>query len=100
VFSGGTYDEVARWLGNFLISHAKREHPRVEVELESGDERQGTSYAARLRFGDRVSAPIELPYREVADGRGSLAWCTATAQRIRALARELMAAGRERAGAR
>jgi hypothetical protein len=101
MFSGGTYDEVARWLWNFLTSHAKREHPRFEVDLESGDEREGVSYAARLRFGTRVSAPVEFQYREVADQRGSLAWCTAAADRTRALARELMAAGgRERAGAR
>ena len=89
MFSGGSYDEVARWLHNFLLAHAKRENPRVEVESESGDERQGKSYAARLRLGDKLSPPIELDYKEVADNRGSLAWGRAMAERTRALAREL-----------
>ena len=92
-FSGGSYDEVARWLWNFLTSHAKREDPRVEVELESGDEREGKSYAARLRFGERLSDPIELAYPEVASHRGSLAWCQAAADRTRAQARALLASG-------
>jgi hypothetical protein len=90
-FSGGSYDEVARWLRNFLTSHAKREDPRVEVELEAGDEREGKSYAARLRFGDSRSEPLEFDYQDVATNRGSLAWGRALAERIRALARELIA---------
>ena len=89
MFSGGSYEEVARWLHNFLTSHAKRENPRIEVELESGDEREGKSYAARLRLGPNVSRPLELDYKEVADNRGSLAWGRAMAERTRALAREL-----------
>lgn len=89
MFSGGSYDECARWLWNFLTSHAKRADPRVEVELEAGDEREGTSYAASLRFGARTSAPLEFDYADVAAKRGSLAWCTALADRVRALAREL-----------
>ncbi len=89
MFSGGSYDEVARWLHNFLLSHAKRENPRIEVALESGDEREGKSYAARLRFGDKTSRPIEFDYKEVADNRGSLAWGRSIAERTRALAREL-----------
>jgi hypothetical protein len=91
MFSGGSYDEVARWLRNFLTSHAKREHPRFEVELDSGDEREGRSYGARLRFGEVRSAPVEYDYREVAAQRGNLAWCRALAERTRALARDVMA---------
>jgi hypothetical protein len=89
MFSGGSYKEVARWLHNFLLSHAKRENPRIEVELDSGDEREGKSYAARLRLGEKVSRQLELDYKEVADNRGSLAWGRAMAERTRALAREL-----------
>ena len=36
MFSGGDYDEVARWLSNFVTSHAKRENPRVEAVVEAG----------------------------------------------------------------
>ena len=36
MFSGGSYEDVARWLRNFLVSHAKREDPRVEVVFEAG----------------------------------------------------------------
>jgi hypothetical protein len=101
MFSGGTYEEVGRWLWNFLTSHAKREDPRFEVELETGDEREGVSYAARLRFGEQLSAPFEFQYREVADQRGTLAWCRALADRTRAMAREMKAsAGRTPAGSR
>ena len=94
MFSGGSYDEVARWLWNFLSSHAKRVDPRVEVELETGDARKGKSYGARLRFGADVSAVVELDYREVADNRGSLAWCQDLAARTRELARALLGAQR------
>jgi hypothetical protein len=90
MFSGGSYEEVARWLRNFLTSHAKREHPRIEVVLEAGDEREGRSYGARLRLGDRLSDLMELDYKEVAENRGSLAWCAALAERTRALARALL----------
>jgi len=58
MFSGGSYDEVARWLHNFLLSHAKRENPRTEVELASGEEREGKSYAARLRLGENFSRQL------------------------------------------
>jgi hypothetical protein len=88
VFSGGSYQEVARWLWNFLTSHGKREDPRVEVDLEADGEHDG-SYTARLRLGGRSTAPIDLRYREVADNRGSLAWTAALAGRTRALAAEL-----------
>jgi hypothetical protein len=90
-FSGGSYEEVAHWLWNFLTSHAKRVDPRVEVLLESGDERQGRSYGARLRLGDRRSALWEFEYKDVADDRGRLAWCGQMAVEARARARELTA---------
>lgn len=91
MFSGGSYEEVARWLRNFLTSHAKRVDPRIEVEFDTEDERRGKSYGARLRLGDRVSEGIEFDFREVADKRGSLVWCGAQAERTRARARELVA---------
>lgn len=101
MFSGGSYDEVERWLRNFLTAHAKRVDPRFEVELEAGDAREGKSYGARLRFGRQVSAVVELDYREVADNRGGLAWCTALAERTQGLARGMLGAQRTAdAGAR
>ncbi len=90
-FSGGSYEEVARWLKNFLTSHAKREHPRVEVGLETEGEREGKSYAAWLIFGERRSTLMELAFEDVADHRGRLAWCKALAEKTRALAREVIA---------
>ena len=91
MFSGGTYDEVARWLRNFLTSHAKRVSPRVEVVLDAGDAREGKSYGARLRVGARVSPVVEFDFHEVAEKRGGLAWCAERAERTKALARELLA---------
>ena len=88
-FSGGSYDDCARWLHNFLASHAKREQFRAEVDLESGDEREGKSYAARLRLGAQVSEPIEFEYRTVADRRGELSWCRDLAERTRQTVRDL-----------
>jgi hypothetical protein len=93
MFSGGSYGEVSRWLRVFLTSHAKREHPRVEVILDEDDALQGRAYRARLRLGDRQSDPIDLDYDDVASHRGGLAWCTTLAARTRALARGLMGAG-------
>ena len=93
MFSGGSYDEVARWLRVFLTSHAKREHPRIEVVLDEDDALQGRAYRARLRFGDRLSEPMELEFTDVADHRGTLAWCATLADRTRALARSLLGAG-------
>jgi hypothetical protein len=87
-FAGGTYDEVARWLWNFLTSHAKRVDPCLEVLLEAGDDREGRSYAARLRRGATLGPAIELDFHEVAARRGDLAWCTALADRTSTLARE------------
>ena len=92
MFSGGTYPEVARWLWNFLIAHAKRVDPRIEVVLDADDEREGKSYGARLSFRRQLGPPIEFEFRDVADNRGSLAWCSALAERTKGLARELVAA--------
>jgi hypothetical protein len=88
MFSGGDYDEVARWLWNFLTSHAKREDPRIEVTVDAERDREGQSYAATMALGGRVTAPVEFAFREVADNRGSLAWCRTLAERTRALARQ------------
>ncbi len=88
MFSGGDYDEVSRWLWNFLTSHAKREDPRIEVTLDHEGEREGVSYAATLALGERITAPMEFQFRDVADNRGSLEWCRALAERTRALARQ------------
>jgi hypothetical protein len=100
MFSGGSYDEVERWLRVFLTSHAKREHPRVEVVLDEDEALQGRAYRARLRFGERVSGPLELDYKDVADQRGTLAWCAALASRARAQARTLLAGSADDARAR
>ena len=95
MFSGGSYGEVARWLWNFATSHAKRESSAVEVVVETPEEREGKSYGLRLRLGDRFLPPLNQPpmefaYREVAEGKGSFAWCETLAKRIRGLARELL----------
>lgn len=91
MFSGGTYDEVERWLWNFVTSHAKRVDPRVEVEVVAGDRHEGKSYGVRLRAGARVSPVVAFDFHEVADKRGSLAWCAEMAERTQARARELLA---------
>jgi len=88
-FSGGSYGDVARWLHNFLTSHAKRESYKAEVELESGDDREGKSYGARIRLGKAVSDVIEFEYRTVADHRGELQWCRDLAERTRQAVRDL-----------
>ena len=90
MFSGGSYEEVTRWLHNFLTSHAKRENVHVEVELVAGDERAGKSYGARLRLEARLTPLVEFDFQEVAQNRGSLAWCTALAERTRAIVRDLV----------
>jgi hypothetical protein len=89
-FSGGSYEEVKRWLWNFLTAHAKREDPRVEVEVDAGGEREGKSYAARLRFDGYLGSPWEFDYKEVADNRGRLAWCEQMARQTRTRARRLL----------
>jgi len=96
MFSGGSYDDVSRWLRNFLTVHAKREDPRMEVALDTGGDLEGQAYRARVRFTERLSEPIMLEYREVADNRGTLAWCAALAARARELARSLRTAGSAR----
>jgi hypothetical protein len=98
MFSGGEYDEVARWLRNFVTAHAKRENPRVEAVLETEGAREGQSFGVRVRLGEALrpappASPLELGFPEVAGQRGSLAWCSELAGRVRALARELAPAG-------
>ena len=93
MFSGGTYQEVKRWLRNFLTTHAKRVDPRLEVVFDDDDEREGSSYNVRLRYGRRLGPTLELGFREVADNRGTLAWCTTLAEHTKRLARELVADG-------
>jgi hypothetical protein len=88
-FSGGTYDDVARWLHNFFTSHAKRENFKAEVDLDSGDEREGKSYGARIKLGDAVSDLVEFDYRTVAEHRGELQWCRDLAERTRQIVRDL-----------
>ena len=91
MFSGGSYDEVARWLKMFLNSHAKREQPRIEATLDDDEARENVSYAARLVLDDRTSPVMELDYKTVAAHRGELAWCLDLARRVRREARVLLA---------
>jgi hypothetical protein len=91
MFSGGSYDEVRRWLRMFLNSHAKREDPRIEAVLDEAEEREGRSYGAVLRRGPQSTALMELDYQDVAQHRGELAWCVALAARVRQQARTLLA---------
>ena len=77
---------------NFLAAHAKRENVRAEVELDAGEGRAGKSYAARVRLGQRLTAPIEFDFADVARNRGSLVWCAALAERVREVVRDLGAA--------
>jgi hypothetical protein len=95
MFSGGDYEEVGRWLWNFVAAHAKRENARIEALVDMADARGGQSYGARLSLGERSLPPagepaIEIAYADAAANRGSLAWCDALAARIRALAREFV----------
>jgi hypothetical protein len=89
MFSGGDYEEVARWLRLFATSHAKRESPRVETLVEQDDERR-TTYRVRVTCDGRSSAALELDATEVAASRGSRDWCGRLAIRIRGLARALL----------
>jgi hypothetical protein len=102
MFSGGDYGEVARWLANFVTSHAKRESPRVEAVVDAEGGRENRSYGVGLRLGARVlpppgAPPLELDFADVSSHRGDLAWCDALARRVRELARRLIA---EERGAR
>jgi len=95
MFSGGDYEEVRRWLHNFALSHAKRESPRIEANVEGAGPDEG-DYGVRLRLGERVlpppgTEPLRLSYAEVRDQRGDLAWGQALAARVRELARQLLA---------
>ena len=97
MFSGGDYEEVGRWLWNFVGAHAKRENLRVEPVVDTAGPRDGNSYGVRLRLGERVlppagEAPIEMTFADVAAGKGQLAWCNALAGRVRALAGEFATA--------
>jgi hypothetical protein len=94
MFSGGDYDEVARWLENFVNSHAKREDPRAECVLAAHGPREGVRYGVRVRIDEHLSSEIELQFADVAGNRGSLAWCQQLADRVRGLAREVAAAAR------
>ena len=93
------YHEAGDWLANFVRSHAKREDAHVEVLLDATGPREGRSYGIRLALGARVypplgSPPIELDFREVAEGRTRFAWGVALAERVRAAARELAGTAR------
>jgi len=98
MFSGGDYAEVARWLQNFVTSHAKRENPHVEALVDAEGPREGQSYGVRLELRHSLNppsdrAPLELTFAEVAANRGDLHWCQTLAARVRESARELSAAG-------
>ena len=98
MFSGGEYDEVGKWLWNFVEAHAKRENLRVEALVDTAGPREGQSYGVRLRLAERLlppadQAPIEMTFADVAAGRGQLAWCSDLASRVRALAGGFAGAG-------
>jgi len=94
MFSGGDYQEVARWLENFINSHAKHEDPRAECVFDAAGPREGVSYGVGVRLGERLSSQIVLDFADVAANRGRLAWCQQLAERARGLAREIIAADR------
>ena len=96
MFSGGEYHEVARWLENFATSHAKREDLRAECVLDANGQREGTSYGLRVNVAGRLSPGIELPFADVAAGRGGMAWCSSLADRVRGLVRDAGAYGSPR----
>jgi hypothetical protein len=93
------YHETGRWLESVVRSHAKRENAHAEVRLEATGPREGRAYGVRLAIGSAIfpppgSPPIELDFREVAEGRSRFAWCLALAERIRAATRELAGTAR------
>ncbi|HYB42408.1 MAG TPA: hypothetical protein VEL75_11595 [Candidatus Methylomirabilis sp.] len=93
MFSGGDYDEVARWLENFVASHAKREDVRIEAVVDA-EAHHPVSYGVRLRLGEHLHPasdhpPVEIVFDDAARNRGALAWCAALAERVRGLARDL-----------
>jgi hypothetical protein len=94
-----SYQETGDWLASFVRSHAKLENPRIEVRLDAAGPREGRSYGVRLSLDGRLSpppgsAPIELEFRDVVEGRTRFAWCVALAERIRAVAREHLGTAR------
>jgi hypothetical protein len=91
------YQETGDWLENFVRSHAKRVDARTEVLLDRTGAREGHSYGVRLVLDGRAypppeSSPIELDFREAAEGRSRFAWCQALGERVRAAARALTGA--------
>ena len=100
MFSGGDYEEVGRWLVNFVAAHAKREWTIAEAVVETAGTREGRSYGVRVQLGQRRlppddQEPIELSFPDVAARRGSLAWCNDLAARVRGLVRQLLAASQD-----
>src|SRR4029453_10360331 len=98
MFSGGDYEEVARWLRNFVAAHAKRENLRVEAVVDTEGPREGQSYGGGLRLGGGLrpappAPPVELGFPEVSQQRGSLAWCSGLAEQVRGLAPGFSAPG-------
>ncbi len=88
------YAEIGRWLRGFAASHGKREDPRVEVSVEMEGVYEGRAYGVRAFLGGAAAPPVtepplELGYREVAEGRTRFDWCEALAARLRASARRL-----------
>ena len=63
------------------------------IVFDHDDGREGTSYGVRLRLGHRLAPTLELGFREVADNRGTLAWCATLAEHVKRLAREFIADG-------
>ncbi len=93
------YGEVGRWLWNFALAHAKREHPRIEAVVDMDEAREGRSYGLRLLLGPDAEPPageppVELEFEAVREGRARFAWCQALAEQIRERARRLAAASR------
>jgi hypothetical protein len=91
------YPQTGAWLEGFVRSHAKRVNARIEGLVDMTGSREGRSYGVRLTLDDRIvpppgAPPIELDFREAADGRTRFAWCAALGERIRATARELVGA--------
>jgi hypothetical protein len=89
------YLETGAWLMGFVRSHAKREDSRIETVLEADGPREGHSYGFRLALGTQTepptgSPPIELEFREVAEGRTRFAWCAALGDRVQTTARALL----------
>src|SRR5258705_5391395 len=96
MFSGGDYEEVARWLHNFVRAHAKRENLRVEAVVEAEGPREGQSYGVRLRLGEALrpappAPPLELGFPQGAQNPRSLPWGSGLPAPGRALARAVPA---------